>query len=148
MRPDPEAALAALLASPVVARMPLDAVRRLAETVREEHGEPGETLWERGDAADSVAVVASGRLEVFATRADRAERSLGPGELLGEYGMFGAGLRSATVRAAEPTVLYAVDHARFRAFLEASPGALGVLLEVAIARLVEAEGRLRRLGPP
>jgi CRP-like cAMP-binding protein len=146
VRPDPAAVLPSLLASPVLARMPGESVRRLAEMVREERFDAGETLWERGEPAGGVAVVASGRLEVFAASADRPARVLGPGELLGEYGMFGAGVRSATVRAAEPAVVYTLEYPRFRAFLESSPGALSVLLEVAVARLVEVEERLRRLG--
>ena len=137
---------AALRACAVFGGMPGDEVGVLAEMMTTESLRPGETLFEAGEPSDRVFVVVTGRLEVFVGQLGqpgRAEavRTLGPGDLLGEYGMFLGNVRTATIRAAAsgPALLLGLDYQRFRSFLLVAPEATLVLLETAVRRLVELE---------
>jgi CRP-like cAMP-binding protein len=66
----------------------------------------GTTLCREGDPADRAYVIERGRLEV-ASELPGGRRmplaSLGPGELLGETSLLGAGRRTGTVTSVEPT---------------------------------------------
>jgi CRP-like cAMP-binding protein len=64
---------------------------------------------------------------------------LGPGDLFGEYGLFGSGKRSATIRAEGPTLALLFDYQRFQRFLFAFPKSMAALLKLAVHRLVERE---------
>ena len=65
------------------------------------HYEPGETLFNEGDAGDSVFMILSGRVEVLKRfgAEPRVVRRLGPGEYFGEMALLGRHPRSATTRA-------------------------------------------------
>src|SRR3954452_858600 len=102
-------------------------LERLPEDVRaqlEEHGTrvdlaAGEWLFRQGDAADSMFLVETGRLEVVV--GDVAVRQLGPGAQLGELALLTGGRRSAAVRARRDSTLLALSHAEFLRALEGSP---------------------------
>jgi CRP-like cAMP-binding protein len=111
----------------------------LAEMVHVEHLPENELLFQHGDPADCVYVVAAGRLAVFLPDAPKPVRHLEPGDVLGEYGMFAGMTRTATVRAETAAVLLSLDYQRFRAFLLHFPEATLVLLKTAVQRLVEHE---------
>lgn len=120
------------------AAVPEGALVTLAAMVRTERFAEGEAVARTGEAAEHVFVLAEGRLRV--EREDGAFlRELVPVALLGEYGMFGDGQRTATVLATQPSVLLIVDYVRFRAFLIQFPSVLFALMEVAVERLQEAE---------
>ncbi len=133
--------LRALGACPVFARLPAEHLGVLAEMLGTERLAPGEVLFECGEAADRVFVVAAGSLGVFLPGRAEPVRALGPGELLGEYAMFANLVRTATVRAGSEAVLLSLDYRRFRAFLLRFPESALVLLGTAVERLVEAEAR-------
>jgi len=131
--------LRALGACPVFARLPAEHLAVLAEMLGTERLGPGEVLFERGEAADRVYLVAAGNLGVFLPGRAAPVRSLGAGELLGEYAMFANLVRTATVRAGSEAVLFSLDYRRFRAFLLRFPESALVLLGTAVERLLEAE---------
>ena len=79
MTADPASVVPALLACPVLADVPRDAIRLLAEIMGEERYGAGETVWEAGAPGRDVCVVAEGRLEVFVAGVARPVRSLARG---------------------------------------------------------------------
>ena len=126
---------------PVFAAVPANHRALLAEMMDTERLREGEVLFERGEPSDRIYVVVSGRLSVFVAARAEPVRELGPGQLLGEYGMFSESARTATVRAATEAVLLSLGYPRFRAFLLQFPEATLVLLQIAIERLVASEAR-------
>ncbi len=111
----------------------------MAEMLIEEHFAANETVFERGDDADRLYVVASGRLYVHRNRI--RIREMGPGSVIGEYGAFADGRRTATIIAVDPTRLLALDYARFRRLLAEFPEIAITILTTTVRRLVELEGR-------
>ena len=130
---------AALKACTVFANIPADELGVLAEMMTTESLRAGETLFEAGEPSDCVFVVVRGELGVFVGGSSAAVRTLGPGQLLGEYGMFQQNVRTATVRATGEALLLSLDYRRFEAFLLQFPQATLVLLGTAVTRLVELE---------
>ena len=126
-------------ACPVFKGVPPAELATLAEMMKTEHMRRGEILFETGDFADSVYVVADGTLNVLLPTQVRPVCTLARGELLGEYGMFSSLARTATVQAASDLVLLALDYQRFRAFLLRFPEATLVLLKTTVERLLAAE---------
>lgn len=129
-----------LTQSRVFAQIPRAELAVLAEMMQPESFTKGSTVFEKGEAADRVYVVASGTLEVFLKDGAPAARRLRMGDVLGEYGMVAASARTATVRVADDdAVLLALDYERFRAYLVRFPESLWVLFEGAAKRLFEAQ---------
>ncbi len=80
-------------------------------------------LIHEGDVGDSIYVVLSGRVKVYASNAEGREIVIdfhGPGEYVGEMLLDGSP-RSASVVTVEPTTCAVVNRAQFRDFLFAHP---------------------------
>jgi CRP-like cAMP-binding protein len=123
------------------ARIGPEQQRVIAEIMRVEEFSQGEVVFERGELADCVMVIAAGELEVFVPDCDGPVETLGPSALLGEYGLFSGFERLATVRARTATRVLTLDYERFRAFLFQFPEAMFMLFKVAVRRLMEANAR-------
>lgn len=98
--------------------------------------EAGAVIFDQGDRPTHLFVVKSGRVEVFKTYDDgevEVQRELGPGELLGELGILGGHTRSASVRAVEPTEVWAMHREAFLELYEAEP-AVSVEVATTLAR--------------
>lgn len=94
-------------------------------------------LINEGDTADSLFIVLSGRVKVFASNAAGREIVLsffGPGEYVGEMSLDGSP-RSASVMTTEPTSCAIVTRASFREFLLANPDFALHLIEKLIQRV-------------
>ena len=136
----------ALATVPELAAIPARSRAALAAGMRQELYATGETVVELGDRADCVFVLCDGVLEV--TQDGRAEplRRLGHGALLGELAFFAGGIRTATVRAVEPSVLLSLPYENFRAFLLSHPESLLALMGRTVEALREAEQALSGRG--
>ncbi|MGH8796585.1 MAG: Crp/Fnr family transcriptional regulator [Caldimonas sp.] len=80
-------------------------------------------LINEGDSSDSLYIVLSGQLRVYASSENGREVVLaehGPGEYLGELSLDGA-KRSVSVKALEPTTCCVVPGAQLREFLAGNP---------------------------
>jgi CRP/FNR family transcriptional regulator, cyclic AMP receptor protein len=94
-------------------------------------------LINEGDTADSLYIVLSGRVKVFASNAAGREIVLsffGPGEYVGEMSLDGSP-RSASVMTMEPTSCAIVTRASFREFLLSYPDFALHLIEKLIQRV-------------
>ena len=139
--------VAALLTScPVFAPMPAEDVALLGEIMRTERFRAGQKVCVAGETASEVYVIADGTLGVSLPGDARIVRQMRRGEILGEYGMFGRGVRTATVEAQEDAVLLSLDYERFREFLLAFPASTLALLEVTVQRMTSAEAEARKGG--
>ena len=76
-----------------------------------------------GDVGDSLYIILSGRVKVYASNEEGKEVVIdfhGPGEYVGEMSLDGAP-RSASVMTTEPTTCAIVNRAQFREFLSSHP---------------------------
>jgi CRP/FNR family transcriptional regulator, cyclic AMP receptor protein len=108
----PEEAARVLRWLPLLAGLPREEIDNLAALSEPFALEAGEVLFEEGDAAESVFVIATGELEsVKRLPGDRAPTAarLGPGTALGEMAMLAGVPRVATARAVRETRGIAVD---------------------------------------
>jgi CRP-like cAMP-binding protein len=106
---------------------------------RRQTAERGDILLRRGETADRVIVVLSGRVKVSVTTGTGREVVLtfrGPGSLLGDQALVDESPRSATVTAVEPVEILVASVSGFRNYLAAHP-------QVALAMLATLSGRLR-----
>jgi CRP/FNR family cyclic AMP-dependent transcriptional regulator len=90
-----------------------------------------------GDQSDSLYIILSGKVKVFASNAAGREVVIdfdGPGEYVGEMSLFGAP-RSASVVTTEPTTCAIVTRARFREFVLTHPEFALHLIEKLIHRV-------------
>jgi CRP/FNR family transcriptional regulator len=101
----------------------LDALARSAITVRLE---PGETVFEEGDVGDRCFVVQSRAVKVLRRMSDGRRITLarlGPGSVFGELALFEGDRRSATVQAAEETIVVGLGAAQVSELLRRDPEA-------------------------
>ena len=131
--------LAVLEQSNVFAVVPARELEVLATMFDLREFDDGQSICTFGETATEMYILASGAatLEIPGVSLDVR---LSPGDVFGEYGLFGSGKRSATVRAQGPTVALVLDYGRFQRFLFAFPESMGALLKIAVRRLLEREG--------
>jgi CRP-like cAMP-binding protein len=115
----------------------------LAEAMHEEMFGDGELVFEYGDRADRVYVVAEGELMAVVPGKEGTARQIGPGDLVGEYGLFEHGARSATVTCQSAVTLLSMDYTRFREFLVTFPEATLSILGRTVRRLLVLEEKSR-----
>lgn len=114
----------------------------MAEAVDVERFADGEDVCLHGEEAECVYVIMQGAVAVVLPGADKPIRSMGPGEIFGEYGMF-SGIRTTSIFAEGESVLLSMNYTRFKDFLFHYPDAMYSLLAVAVDRLAQAEARAR-----
>ena len=112
-------------AIPLFTTLPPGVRSALVAAARPIQVQAGEWLFRAGDAADSVYVVTSGRLEVLA--GDRVIRELGSGAVVGELSLLTEGTRSASVRARRDSTLREVARTSFEAAMASDPVAYPTL---------------------
>ncbi len=105
-------------------------------------------LIHEGDVGDSLYIILSGRVKVYASNATGREVVLnfhGPGEYVGEMSLDGAP-RSATVITVEPTTCAIVNRAQFGDFIAANPGFTRHLIGTLIRRARSATENVKSLA--
>jgi CRP/FNR family transcriptional regulator, cyclic AMP receptor protein len=111
-----------------------DQVRAIAAGTASRAYPKNAVILNKGDAADSIYVIASGAVKFFVSDESGKELVLGhagPGEYFGEVGLDG-GARSVSVMTLEPTRINVIPHPDFKAFLSANPDfALHVIRKLA-----------------
>ena len=96
----------------------------------------GEQIFKEGDAGDCAYLIEKGAVEVIATDqgSERLIRLMGKGEMFGEVALIDHQPRTATVRAAEKTVLIPIRRKLVEALLEKGDPILSHLLLVILER--------------
>jgi CRP/FNR family cyclic AMP-dependent transcriptional regulator len=105
-------------------------------------------LINEGDQGDSLFIVLSGKVKVFASNEAGREIVLdfhGPGEYVGEMALDGAP-RSASVVTVEPTTCAVVNRTRFREFIHANPDFALHLIDKLIHRLRLSTANVKSLA--
>ena len=105
-------------------------------------------LINEGDQGDSLYIILSGKVKVFASNAAGKEVVIdfhGPGEYVGEMSLAGAP-RSASVITVEPTTCAVVTRAHFREFILAHPDFALHLIEKLIHRARLATENVKSLA--
>lgn len=103
--------------------VPSDLLAAIAQHGSNRHFAAQSILVTEGDTGNSLYIVLSGRVKVFASSDDGRDvvlTELGPGDYFGELSLDG-GLRSASVKALEPCSCCIVQGAELRQFLAEHP---------------------------
>ena len=137
--------LSVLGASPVFSVIPPNEMRMFATMFEPAAFHPGEIICQAGDEAGSALLIVDGVVQVElgdGTVVAQLQR----GEVVGEYGMFVGGKRTATLVAKVECKALRLDYQRFHRFLLACPEACMSLLKSTVQRLVSSN-QARIPGP-
>jgi CRP-like cAMP-binding protein len=107
-----------------------------------------QVLFQRGDKAESVYAIVSGRVRVVSTSDDGKEvvlRMLRAGDVFGELGLLHDGRRTATVIAVEPCELISIGRRDFLALLESDARVSIPLFAVLAERIADLTDQLSDL---
>jgi monoamine oxidase len=129
------ARVAILERSALFSAVPSNELRALVAMFEPVQFAAGTTICEAGDDADCVYVIDRGEVEVNLPNG-RSVDVRGRGGVVGEYGLFESGHRTATVVAISDVRALRLDYQRFQRFLLAFPEALYALLKLTVSQLV------------
>jgi CRP/FNR family cyclic AMP-dependent transcriptional regulator len=128
--------------------LPPDALRALAASAVARRFPKNAVLINEGEQGDSLFIVLSGRLKVYASNDAGKEIVIdfhGPGECVGEMSLDGAP-RSASVVTTEPTTCAIVSRAQFREFIRERPDFALYLIGKLIQRARRATENVKSLA--
>ncbi len=112
--------------------------------------EPRDTvIFNAGDSADSVFVVANGKVKIIVTSTDGKEfilTVLGAGQVFGEMALLEPAPRSATVITATAVGLLVISRADFKHLLNTEPRITRKLLSILSRRLRRANSKMESLA--
>ena len=113
---------------PVLMGLSDELLERLADQVAEVHVRAGDWIMREGDAADSLYILRSGRVDVIDEGPPQTLiRVLRRGDVLGELALLREGTRSASVRARRDAELLELGRGPFEALISEAPSfALGL----------------------
>ena len=110
---------------------------------------PGENLVEQGTQGVGLFIIETGKVEVIKTKQDGSSFTIashGPGEVIGEMSILDGALRTATVKAVEPTSCLVLPSWSFQSIMEAHPEVALGILPVVVKRFRETNEALLRAG--
>lgn len=108
-----------------------------------------EVLFREGDPGDAFYVILSGAVEVIAEKINKVLVVLPAGKCLGEVALILGIPRTATVKAQEDSLLFAIDRKSFEKLLQANPDLSGLIVQELGKHQEELSKRqeeLRKLG--
>ncbi|ROH86777.1 Crp/Fnr family transcriptional regulator [Stagnimonas aquatica] len=114
----------AIAASEWFRELPAELVGQLAALAQQRHLADGALLFAKGDAADGLYGLLSGRVRISATTRDGRDLLVNlfePGDWFGEISMFDGLPRTHDARAVGASELLLIPRARFHALLAAQP---------------------------
>ena len=124
---------------PLLSRMSLGQIERVAQAGELEQFAIGEEVVREGSLGDSLYLVLTGAVTVSKNQQTLAV--LAPGEFFGEMSLIEPAPRSATVHASQPTFLFRLPSIALQKLLEDDPGAFNAVLIQIVRTLSD---RLRR----
>lgn len=108
-----------------------------------------EILFRENDPGDAFYIILSGSVEVFVEKLNKQLAVLPAGRFFGELALMLGIPRTASVRAREETVLFAINHSGFQKLLQDNPDVCESIareLEKGQSELTERREELRQLG--
>ncbi|MGI9595662.1 MAG: cyclic nucleotide-binding domain-containing protein [Acidimicrobiales bacterium] len=122
-----------LRTAPVFSELPEHVLAQVAAIVEEVTAEVGQVVIEEGLDESWMFVLVDGTASVLVSDVVVAE--LGPGATIGELAALDPQPRSATVKAAEPCLLFRIDHAALREVMVDQPDLMLGLITMLVRRL-------------
>ena len=115
--------------------------KRLAQSLRDVPFAPGEALVRQGDEADSLYIIAKGKVSIRVRMddGDKEVAQLSQGSYFGEMGLMTGEPRNATVQALTHVDTYHLDKDAFRQLLRLRPELADGVAEVLAKRRVELD---------
>ena len=135
--------------APFLAALPEELLEQLAGQVREVHVPAGGWILREGDLADSMFIVASGRVDVI--REGPPEillRVLRRGDVIGELALLQEGVRSASARAQRDTELLELGRADFENLIEYVPSFAVGMARALAAQVAASRSQSVSASPP
>lgn len=130
-----------LKSSPLFRPLPGEELARVASLADTVHLDLDDILFEQGDPGDAFYMVVTG--EVAVEVGTRQVATFGPHEGIGEMALLDGELRSATVRAIEPTTLLRIEAQSFEALVDRTPALAKSIYRTLSARLRVANKQLQ-----
>ncbi|HET8569497.1 MAG TPA: cyclic nucleotide-binding domain-containing protein [Candidatus Limnocylindria bacterium] len=126
---------------PLFAELDRRTLEAISNAAVEQKYEPGQEIVKQGDTGVGAFIIRSGRADVIQKQGGKEEKiaEMKAGDVFGEMSLLDEFPRSATVRAAEPTVCLGIQRWHFRGILESHPQMALALLPVLTRRIRNAE---------
>src|ERR1700690_1085202 len=127
---------------PLFSKMNPEELKILALTTDTVIYEDGEVIFTEGDEGNEACIIYSGRVEVYRRSTEGKMIPLnmpGPGEMFGELALFGTGVRTASVNAAEETTVAVISKEKLYQIIKEYPDVAIEMLKVQTQRFARAE---------
>lgn len=124
-------------------------LRQLIEIGYRKRLTPSQILFREGDPGDAFYIILSGSVEVFVAKINKHLTTLEVGKFLGELALMLGIPRTATVRAVEDTILFAINKKGFEKILREQPELCEVIVQELgkhKEELSERQKQLRDMG--
>jgi CRP-like cAMP-binding protein len=124
-------------------------MRQLIEQGYRQRLKADEILFHEGDPGDSFYIILSGSVDVFLKDLDRSLQTLNRGQFFGELALMLGIPRTASVRALEETLVFAINQPGFQHLLQQHPKLGEQIIQAFQNHQTELEERqeyLRELG--
>jgi NADH dehydrogenase len=110
----------------------------LTSSIRDQHFEPGDTIFRQGDLGDSVYIIEEGQCDVLREHDGEQQlmATLGRGEYFGEMAVLSDRSRNATIRARTSMNIVIIPKAEFNKLRQSVPTFGNVFTELASKRTV------------
>ncbi len=124
-------------------------LRRFIELGKRQRLRQDEILFNEGDKGDSFYIILEGAVEVFVPKINKHLTTLEKGAFFGELSLLLGIPRTASVKAVESCLLFAIDHVKFKKLMQEYPEVAMVILqelETHQDELLQRKQQLRELG--
>ena len=124
-------------------------LRKLIEIGYRKRLRPLEFLFHEGEPGDTFYIILSGAVEVFVEKINKHLKTLKAGDFFGELALMLGVPRTASVRAIEDTILFAIHKNGFEKILQENPELADVILQELgkhKEELFQRQNQLRELG--
>ncbi|HZO90932.1 MAG TPA: ATP-binding cassette domain-containing protein [Chthonomonadaceae bacterium] len=137
-QPIPRPHASYLRAVPLFRNLTEEALDMVAQKLKLEWHAAGADIVRQGDPSDKLYLILQGQVDILLRdrQGGRRINTLAEGDFFGEMGLLGDAPRSATVRAAKPTLLYSLSKEDFSALLQREPPIRQIFSETVAARQV------------
>ncbi len=120
-------------------------LRQLIEVGYRQRLRPQEFLFRENDPGDAFYMILSGSVEVFVEAIDKHLKNLGTGQFLGELSLMLGIPRTASVRALEETILFAINKEGFQKVLTERPDLSEQIIQEIVKHKEELSERQQQL---